>query len=59
MSNPDNRDGSDNALRPRVVVMEAPRFRRIAEPSAPRIIATEQTGRIVTAPPAEPQPAAP
>ena len=60
MSNPDNRDGANNLPHPRVVVMEASDSAvGTAEPSAPRIIATEQTGRIVTAPPAEPPPAAP
>jgi putative membrane protein len=54
-----NKIGSDDILRPRVVVMEAPQKPGVSinEPLAPRIIATAQTGRIIPAPPAELQPA--
>ncbi|HLA21050.1 MAG TPA: hypothetical protein VJZ74_06295, partial [Pseudolabrys sp.] len=60
MSNQNNRNGTDDTLRPQVVVMEPPRESGvgIAEPLAPRVIATAQTGRIVPAPPAELPPAA-
>jgi putative membrane protein len=60
MSNQDNSNGSADTLRPQVVVMETPQTSGVgvAEPLAPRLIATAQTGRIVPAPPAEPQPAA-
>jgi len=60
MSNQNNRNGSDDTLRPQVVVMETPRESGVAggEPLAPRVIATVQTGRIVPAPPAERPPAA-
>jgi putative membrane protein len=53
MSQQDNE--ADDALRPQVVVMEAPRNTPagIGEPLAPRVIATEQTGRIVAAAPSE------
>ena len=55
MSSQNNRIGSDDTLRPQVVVMEPPQKSGagIAEPLAPRIIATEQTGRIIPAPTAE------
>jgi putative membrane protein len=58
MSNQDNSDGSDE-LRPQVVVMQTPQHSDagVAEPLAPRLIATAQTGRIVPVPPVEPQPA--
>ncbi len=60
MSKQGNSDEPDVTLRP-VVLMEAPQDTRagIAEPLAPRVIATEQTGRIVPASPAEPAPAMP
>ena len=59
MSNQDNSNGSDE-LRPQVVVMEKPQHSDagVAEPLAPRLIATAQTGRIVPVPPVEPPPAA-
>ena len=58
MSNKNDRNGADEILRPQVVVMETPKSQSagIAEPLAPRIIATAQTGRIIPAPPAELQP---
>ena len=58
MSNKNDRNGADEILRPQVVVMETPQSQSagIAEPLAPRIIATAQTGRIIPAPPAELQP---
>jgi putative membrane protein len=58
MSNEKSRIESDATLRPQVVVIEMPQKPGvgIAEPLAPRIIATAQTGRIITAPPAELQP---
>ena len=54
-----DRTESDDILRPQVVVMEKPQKPGATnvEPSAPRIIATVQTGRIAPAPPAEVQPA--
>ena len=60
MSKQNNSNGSDDMLRPRVVVMETPQHSDvgIAEALAPRLIATAQTGRIVPGPPAEQQPAA-
>ena len=59
MSNQNNRNGTDDTLRPQVVVMETPRESGVGvvEPMAPRVIATAQTGRIVPAPPSEPLPA--
>lgn len=59
MSNQNNRSKSDDALRPQVIVMEMPQksVAGIAEPLAPRIIATAQTDRIIPAPPAEIKPA--
>jgi putative membrane protein len=56
MSKQDNSNESDVTLRPQVVMMEAPQDTRagIAEPLAPRVIATEQTGRIVAPAPSEP-----
>ena len=58
MSNQNNKIGSDDTLRPQVVVMETPQKRGVgtSEPLAPRIIATAQTGRVIVAAPAEPQP---
>lgn len=58
MSSQNNSNGSDDKLHPRVVVMETPREScvGVAEPSAPRVISTAQTGRIVPAPPAVRQP---
>lgn len=56
MSENDNSDRSDESLRPRVVIVgpqEKPAD--VFEPLAPRIIATEQTGRIVSAAPSEPK----
>jgi putative membrane protein len=60
MSSQNNGNESDNLLRPQVVVMETPRESGAdaAEPLAPQVIATAQTGRIVTTAPAEPPPAA-
>src|SRR5450759_2916592 len=60
MSKQNNSNGSDDMLRPQVVVMETPQHSDVgvAEPLAPRLIATAQTGRIVPALPAEQQPAA-
>jgi putative membrane protein len=51
----DNSKASDSALGPQVFVLETPREpgRGTAEPPAPRVIATTQTGRIVPAPPVE------
>lgn len=59
MSNKNNDNGSDDMLRPQVVVMEKPQHSDAgaAEPLAPRLITTVQTGRIVPAPPVEPPPA--
>ena len=59
MSYQNNNDGSDDTLRPQVIVMEAPPELGVdvTEPLAPHVIATTQTGRIVPASPAEPQPA--
>lgn len=53
-------DGIDDRLRPRVVMVEAPYESGVgvAEPLAPRILATAQTGRIVPPVPAGPRPAA-
>src|SRR5262245_26032733 len=62
MSNQANGDGPDQTLRPRVFVMETPQESgaSTAEPLAPRVTATAQTGRIAPAPPAAlPQTAAP
>ena len=58
MSNQNEKIGSDETLRPQVVVMETPQKPGVgrAEPLAPRIIATAQTGRIIPAVPAELQP---
>lgn len=57
MSNQTDGNGPDDTLRPRVVMMETPCEPRVggAEPLAPRVIASAQTGRIVPAAPAEPQ----
>ncbi|MGE5774143.1 MAG: hypothetical protein ACM3Z4_19275, partial [Hyphomicrobiales bacterium] len=57
MSNQTDGNGPDDTLRPRVVMMETPREPRVggAQPLAPRVIASAQTGRIVPAAPAEPQ----
>jgi hypothetical protein len=49
----------EDTLRPRVIVMDTPEAGVGAEPLAPRVTATAQTGRIVPAPPAEPQLATP
>jgi putative membrane protein len=51
--------GSDNILRPQVIMVEVPEKpgTGIADPLAPRTITTAQTGRIIPAPPAELQPA--
>ena len=56
MSKQNNSNEADDTLRPQVVVMEAVQTTRagIVEPLAPRVIATEQTGRIVPAAPSEP-----
>jgi len=54
MSNHDDGNGPDDGLRPRVVVMEKAREPGAAESLAPRVIATEQTGRIVPAAPSAP-----
>ena len=54
MSSQSNKIGSDDAPRPQVVVVERPELSAgIAGPLAPRIIATAQTGRIISAPPAQ------
>jgi putative membrane protein len=55
MSNQENGNGPDQTLRPQVFVMEMPQGSDVsaAEPLAPRVTATAQTGRIVPAPPAE------
>ena len=60
MSKQNDRNEADDTLRPQVVVVEMPQKPGVgmAEPLAPRIIATAQTGRIIPAPPAELQPAA-
>ena len=60
MSNQNYSNGSDDTLRPQIVVMETPQRSDagVAEPLAPRLITTAQTGRIVPAPPVEPPPAA-
>jgi putative membrane protein len=60
VSNQNNRDAPGDTLRPQVVVMEIPQESAvgIAEPLAPRVIASAQTGRIVPAVPPELQPAA-
>lgn len=57
MSNQTDGNGPDDTLRPRVVMMETTREPRVggAQPLAPRVIASAQTGRIVPAAPAEPQ----
>lgn len=58
MTNRDSRIRPDETLRPQVVVVETPeKHAGFTEPSAPRIIATAQTGRIVPAAPVEIQPA--
>jgi putative membrane protein len=55
MSERNNRDEPDVTLRPRVVVMDAPENTvGMAEPPAPRVITTEQTGRIVASAPSVP-----
>lgn len=57
MSSQDNNsDGPDDAPRPRVLVMEKSREEGMgaAEPLAPRIITTAQTGRIAAPPPSAP-----
>ena len=53
MSTQNNKIGSDDVLRPQVVVIETPEKSGagIAEPLAPRVIATAGTGRIIPAPP--------
>jgi putative membrane protein len=58
MNNQKSDDGSDKTLRPQVIVIETPHESsvRVAEQSAPRVIATGQTGRVISAPPSEPQP---
>ncbi len=58
MSTQKNKIGSDDVLRPQVVVIETPEKSGagIAEPLAPRVIATAGTGRIIPAPPPELQP---
>jgi putative membrane protein len=57
MSDQASRDQAHDALRPRVVMVETDRAsaQRQAEALAPQVIATAQTGRIVTAPPAAPR----
>ncbi len=58
MTNRNDRIRTDETLRPQVVVVETPeKHAGLAGPSAPRIIATAQTGRIVPAAPVEIQPA--
>ncbi|MGC1570911.1 MAG: hypothetical protein WA750_02320, partial [Pseudolabrys sp.] len=59
MSTQNNKTGSDDILRPQVVLIETPEKSGagIAEPLAPRVIATAGTGRIIPAPPADLQPA--
>jgi putative membrane protein len=60
VTNRDSRIRPDETLRPQVVVVETPeRPHGGIEPSAPRIIATRQKGRIVPAAPVEIQPAVP
>lgn len=56
MSSQDNGNGPDDAMHPRVVVMEKSHESGVvaAEPLAPRIITTAQTGRIVSAAPSGP-----
>src|SRR4029077_3556679 len=58
VSTQNNKSGSDDILRPQVVVIETPEKSGagIAEPLAPRVIATAGTGRIIPAPPADLQP---
>jgi putative membrane protein len=58
VSSQNKKNGPDDALRPQVVVMERPQESGagIAEPLAPRIITTAQTGRIVSAAPARVEP---
>lgn len=56
MNNQSDSNEYEDTLRPRVIVMETPLDPGVgAESLAPRVTATAQTGRIVTAPPAEPQ----
>ena len=59
MSKQKDKIGSGDILRPQVIVVEVPEKpgAGIADPLAPRIIKTAQTGRIMPAPPAELQPA--
>ena len=59
MSKQKDKIGSDDILRPQVIVVEVPEKpgAGIADPLVPRIITTAQTGRIMPAPPAELQPA--
>jgi len=56
MSKQNNSNEPDQTLHPHVVVMDVPQNPRagIVEPLAPRVIATEQTGRIVASAPLEP-----
>jgi len=55
MSQRNNRDEPDAALRPQVVLMEMPENTvGKVDPAAPRVIATEQTGRIVASAPFAP-----
>ena len=54
MSNQGDGNGPEDGLRPRVVVMEKTREPGAAASLAPRVIATEQTGRIVPAAPSVP-----
>jgi len=58
VSTQNNKIGSDDTLRPQVVVIETPEKSGagIAGSLAPRVIATAGTGRIIPAPPAELQP---
>lgn len=48
-----HQDNEEPGLRPQVFVTEEPRQAEAAEPATPRVIATEQTGRIAPAPPAK------
>jgi putative membrane protein len=56
MSDPARPDAPDEAPRPRVVMVETPGEEARRDALPPRIIATEQTGRVVAAAPPAPRP---
>jgi putative membrane protein len=58
MSDPDSRDASEEAPRPRVVLMEATDEADERPLASPQVIATAETGRVVAAAPAAPVPVA-